>query len=258
VADKYGVVVDVRPTNPSSGPLISSGKALPKPDCLKSKTLSEMDQLLGAKGQPGTVGFYNPGKLPPQGNMSDEFYGELKKLHASRTQDFADNFAKMKDMQKAGKVVVKGGTVFEGVKDPLTGKIKPGKPYAGDNDIFEIRDPVTGRPLPRYQVDHNGNVLMDAKTGQPKLNPVREAIIKDLEKPPFNAQHGTHMDWKYDNAAKTPPAGSPPGARSPLQISDSVDKGVIGKHSASNSTPEPLVSYGPNGAVETTVIEGGR
>jgi hypothetical protein len=137
-------------------------------------------------------------------------------------------------------------------------KALPGKPYAGDNDIFEIRDAHTGKPLPRYQVDHNGNVLMDPKTGQPKLNPVREAIIKDMEKPPFNAQHGSHMDWKYDNASTSPPPRSPAGARSPAEISQTVDKGVIGKHSASNPNKEPLISYGPNGSATTTVIEGGR
>lgn len=258
VADKYGVIVDVRPTNAASGPLIASGKALPKPGCIKSKTLSEMDALLGAKGQPGTVGFYKP-KLPPQGNMTNAEYEALKKLHAARTQEFNDNFRKMYEMKQQGKIVVKDGTVYEGVPNlNPPPKALPGKPYAGDNDIFDIRDPVTGRPLPRYQVDHQGNVIMDPATGQPKLNPVREAIIKDLQKPPFNAQHGSHMDWKYDNASTTPPPGSPAGARSPMQISQTVDKGVIGKHSASNPNSEPLISIGPNQSETTTVVEGGR
>ncbi len=248
VADKYGVVVDVRPTNAASGPLISSGKALPKPGCIKSKTLSEMDALLGAKGQPGTVGFYKP-KLPPQGNLTNQEYDALKKLHSARTQEFKDNFRKMYEMKQAGKIKVEGGTVYDA---------ETGKPYAGDNDIFEIRDPVTGRPLPRYQVDHKGNILMDPATGQPKLNPVREAIIKDLKKPPFNAQHGSHMDWKYDNAPSSPPPRSPAGARSPAEIGETVDQGVIGKHSASNPNNEPLISYGPGLSETTTVIEGGR
>lgn len=258
VSDKFGVIVDVRPTTALARPMIESGKALPKPNWMKSKTLSADDLLLGAKGDPGTVGFYKP-KMPPKGSVSPEKYQQLEDLFAKRKQEFNDNFRKMYELKQKGQIVVKNGTVYEGVKNPLPPpKALPGKPYAGDNDIFDIRDPVTGRPLPRYQVDHKGNVIMDPKTGQPKLNPVREAVIKELEKPPFNAQHGTHMDWKYDNASKTVPPRSPAGARSPMEISKTVDEGVIGKHTAGNTSGEPLVSYGPNGAASTTVIEGGR
>ena len=176
VSDKYGVIVDVRPTNPYSGPLVEGGKAVPKPQFIKTKTLTPADNLLGAKGQPGTAGFYKP-KLPPQGNMSDEAYDGLKKLYKQRSKEFVDEYASLKKLRQEGKVYVKDGMVHEGVPPN-------GKPYAGDVDVFDIRDPVTGRPLPRYQVDHNGNLMYDPSTGQPKLNPVRQQIIKDLQSGP--------------------------------------------------------------------------
>jgi len=234
VADKYGVVIDVRPTNVHSGPLIQSGKAVPKPGFIKNKTLTEADRLLGAKGPPGTVGMYKP-KLPPQGNMSDEAYAKLKKLYNQRLSEFNEEFAHLKELRNQGKVYVKDGVIHDA---------KTGKPFAGDIDIFDIRDPVTGKPIPRYTLDHKGNLIIDPATGQPKLNPVREQIIKDLKKPPFSAQHGAHMDWKYDHLD--------PGEAAHC---GKIDAGVIGKHQVGG---EPLISYGPNGAAETIYIQGGR
>jgi hypothetical protein len=247
VADKYGVILDLRPTNPASRPLIESGAALPKPPYVKNKTLTEMDQLLGAKGKPGTVGHYMP-ELPPKGNMSDAQYEELKKLYNSRKKEYIEESIQISKLKAEGKIEVRDGTIFDK---------KSGKPLAGDIDIFDIRDPVTGKPIPRYQVDHKGNLLIDPATGQPKLNPVREQIIKELKNGPFQAQHGAHMDWKYDHL--------------PSKHHDKmIDDGVIGKHQhevpVRNSKGEitgykpgePLVAIGPNGQMSTIRIKGGR
>jgi hypothetical protein len=247
VAANRGVIIDVRPTNPLTKELIQSGKAVPKPSFVKTKTLTPADKLLGAKGEPGMVGFYKP-KLPPQGNMSNEAYEGLKKLNNTRLKEFNDNFKELKGLRDQGKVYVKDGVVHSG--QPPTGK-----PFTGDNDIFDIRDPVTGQSLPRYQVDPKGNVMMDAKTGQPMLNPVREAVLKDLSAPPFNNQHGAHMDWKYDHASTSVPSGSPPGAQSPFEKYSGIDKNVLDKHRPGG---EPLVNYGADGQVSTGFVQGGR
>jgi hypothetical protein len=246
VADKYGVKIDARPTNPHSEAWIKSGKALPKPEAIKTKTLTDMDQLLGAKGAPGQVGYYKP-KLPPKGTMSDKTYEDLKKLYNSRMKEFADESKAINKLVSKGDAYVKDGVVY-------SGKPPAGKPYAGDIDIFDIRDPVTGRPLPRYQVDHKGNVLYGAD-GKPKMNPVREAIIKDLAKPPANVQHGSHMDWKYDQ--NRPPLGTPPDSPAATKFAhdQKIDSGVIGKHQKGG---EPLISFGPNSNTEAIFIEGGR
>ncbi len=247
VADKHGVIIDLRPTNAASGPLIESGAAVPKPSYVKNKTLNEMDRLLGAKGQPGTVGHYMP-QMPPKGNMTDAQYEQLKKLYESRKKEFLEESIHISKMKAQGKIDVKDGVIIDK---------KTGKPLAGDIDIFDIRDPVSGKPLPRYQVDHKGNLILDPATGQPKLNPVREQIIKELKGGPLQAQHGAHMDWKYDHL--------------PSSSHDAmIDNGVIGKHqaqipirdSAGNITGykpgEPLVAVGPNGKMSSIHISGGR
>ena len=73
---------------------------------------------------------------------------------------------------------------------------------------MEIRDARTGKPLPRYEVNHLGEIILN-KDGSPKLNPVREQVIKELQQPPFNAQHGAHLDWKYDHLSREAPTTSP-------------------------------------------------
>ncbi|MCW5966700.1 MAG: hypothetical protein KIT83_21860, partial [Bryobacterales bacterium] len=247
VSQKYGVKIDVRPTNPHAEAWIKSGKGVPKPEFLKTKTLTPMDQLLGAKGAPGQVGYYRP-KLPPKGTMSDAGYDELKKLYIQRVKEFRGERGAINKAVGSEKAFVKDGVVYNG-------KPPDGKPFVGDMDVMDIRDPVSGRPLPRYQVDHKGNIMMDPMTGQPKLNPVREAIMKDLGRGPCQTQHGTHMDWKYD--ANRPPLGTPPDPQAAAKFAhdQKIDTGVMNKHRPGG---EPLVSYGPEGFTEAVYIEGGR
>jgi hypothetical protein len=242
LANKYGVKIDARPTNPHSGPLIASGQAVPKPQYIKTKTLTPADKLLGAKGQPGQVGYYKP-KLPPKGNMPDAEYNDLKKLYAKRVKEYKDERVALKKLFKNEQAYVKDGVVH-------AGKPPNGKPFAGDIDIFDIRDATTGKPLPRYLVDHKGNFIMDPTTGQPKLNPVREAIIKDLQNGPANVQHGAHMDWKYDH--HKPASGGDIGK---FAHDQKIDQGVLDKHRPGD---EPLISFGPNTNTEAIFIEGGR
>ncbi len=248
VSNKYGVKIDVRPTNPHAAEWIRSGKGVPKPAFLKTKTLSPMDEFLGAKGAPGQVGYYRP-KLPPKGSMSNEMYDDLKKLYAQRMKEFKAERGAIKKAIQKGEAYVKDGVV-------LNGKPPNGKPFVGDIDVMDVRDPVTGRPLPRYQVDHKGNYVMDPKTGQPKLNPVRQAIMDELGTGPAQTQHGTHMDWKYDH--KRPPLGTPPDAPSARDFAhdQKIDQGVLNKHRGPNG--EPVISYGPDGPAEAVFIEGGR
>lgn len=242
VADKHGVILDLRPGNAASPPLIEAGKAVPKKSFVKNKSLTSDDLLLGAKGEPGMVGHYKP-ELPPQGDMSDEAYGKLKKLYEKRTKEFADEAESLAKLEKDGKVFVKDGVVHDAAT---------GKPFASDIDLFEIRDAATGKPLPRYMVDKEGNIIYDPVTKQPKLNPVREQIIKELKNGPFQAQHGSHMDWKYDHL--------------PTKDHDAmIDKGVISKHQigkyepgSGGELPEHLVSVGPNGKLTSSAVRGGR
>lgn len=231
VSKKYNVILDMRPTNPASRAHIESGAAVPKRSFVKNKTLTEKDLLLGAKGQPGLVGHYNP-KLPPKGDMSDAEYRELQRLFDQRRREYIEESSQILRLKQQGKIQVRDGVIYDAAS---------GKPMAGDIDLFDIRDARTGRPLPRYMTDSSGNLIYDPRTGQPRLHPLREQILVELRNGPFQAQHGAHMDWKYDHL--------------PTSAHDArIDAGVLGKHQKGG---EPLVSIGPGGA-SATYIEGGR
>jgi len=246
VADKYGVTLDLRPANPESRVLLETRQAVPKPSFVKNKSLTREDLLLGAKGQPGQVGHYLP-KLPPKGNMTDAQYQRLKELYKLREREYFNESIHIHKLKTQGRIEVRDGVIY----DKTTGK-----PMASDIDIFDIRDARTGKPLPRYAVDKDGNLIIDPVTGQPKLHPVREQIIKELQNGPFQAQHGAHMDWKYDHL--------------PSKSHDAmIDRGVLEKHQAripikdaegnviGYREGEPLVAIGPGDQVETVFIEGG-
>jgi len=201
VADKHGVILDLRPANPESKVLLETGQAVPKRGFIKNKSLTPEDLLLGAKGKPGEVGHYWP-KLPPKGNMTEAEYRRLVERFNMRMKEYLDEHGNIYKLKAQGKIEVKNGVIYEKAT---------GKPMASDIDIFDIRDARTGKPLPRYAVDKDGNLIIDPATGQPKLHPVREQIIKELQNGPFQAQHGAHMDWKYDHlpsSARTPPRPS--------------------------------------------------
>lgn len=218
VADRYGVKLDVRSTTRYAHDPIAQGRAVPKAPHCKSKTINDLDVILGAKtDNRGLAGYFKPNP-PPIGHSN---YGNLLKRYNERLEEFKDQAEHLRDLEKQGKCYVKDGVVYD---------TPTGKPYTGDHDIFEIRDATSGKPLTRYQVDPNGNIIMNAD-GTPKLNPVREQVIKELQQPPFSAQHGAHMDWKYDHLNKNVPAGSPTGTKSDFAVSQGIDQGVTSKHS---------------------------
>ncbi|TAN43570.1 MAG: hypothetical protein EPN25_00330 [Nitrospirae bacterium] len=251
VGDKHNVLIDVRPTTKNAPDLIRKGIAEPKIPDVKSKTINWADKHLGApKDGEGFAGYFypkkpDPTKLAQQGLKPGEVKDVMKR-YGERMQEYKDQYVHMQDLQRKGTVTVKDGMVYS----------KNGKPFTGDQDIFEIRDVHTGKPLPRYQVDPKGNVILDDK-GIPKLNPVREQIIKDLSQPPFNAQHGSHMDWKYDHLSRKVHPGAPTGANSDYNMGQTVDQGVLNKHRQSGGG-EPLLTFGGNQPPSGSFFEGER
>jgi hypothetical protein len=232
IADKYGVKIDVRSTTPYAHDRIANGTAVPKAPHCKSKTINDLDVQLGASDKnKGLAGYFEP-KKPVKGDMSDDAFKKLTKRYNERIEEYKDQAEHLEELKAKGKCHVKDGVVYD---------TPTGKPYTGDHDIFEIRDATTGQPLSRYQIDHNGNLILNAD-GTPKLNPVRERIIKDMQQPPFNAQHGAHMDWKYDHLSKEVPAGAPPGTNSDYAISQGIDEGVLNKHTEHGG--DALITYG--------------
>jgi hypothetical protein len=155
VANKHGVILDLRPGNPESRVLVQTGQAVPKRSFIKNKSLTPEDLLLGAKGKAGEVGHYYP-KLPPKGNMTDAEYKRLVERFNIRMKEYLNEHGNIYKLKAQGKIEVKNGVIY----DQATGK-----PMASDIDIFDIRDARTGKPLPRYAVDKDGNLIIDPATG---------------------------------------------------------------------------------------------
>jgi hypothetical protein len=213
VADKYGVTVYTRPTNTPAKALLKKKLALPKPELLKNKTMSELDVLLIPGAGPedvGKVAHFKP-VLPPQGSMTDEAYAALKARADKRAQEFLDQskwLAKHRD-----KVRIDGHLIRD---------VKTGKPFTGDVDGFAIRG-MHGETLPKALVDK---------------------IQRELVQGPGHVMHGFHTEWNYSGLSRDVPGpsriarlrqwlfGETPkaGAQSKFEMSRAIDRVIRGSH----------------------------
>jgi hypothetical protein len=219
---KYQPKILVRPTTSHAAEMLASGEGVPKPCYVKNKTINQLDVELGAKpANLGKVGHFEPKKLPPQGSMSDEEFTALKKRYAERLDEYNKQTTVLSQNKK---VFVKDGVVYD---------TKTGRPLTGDHDIFDIVG-ADGRPLPPE---------------------VKAQILKDLQQPPFAAQHGAHMDWKYDHLDTTVPDGAKPGTMSDFQQAKNIDTKILEGHQVGG---EPLITFAPGEPPQASYIVGKR
>lgn len=208
VAQKNNVQIFVRPTNPEAKALIEKGLARPKPMAIKNKTINSLDTYLGAgTNDVGKVGHFKP-KLPPKNSVPPEVYEKVKKRYVQRLNEYRNQAEHIKDLKTKGKILERNGVLHDAAT---------GKPYSGDHDLFEILD-AHGNPCPESLKQH---------------------VLKELQKPPFEVQHGAHLDWDYSHYAQAP---GPGGAQSPQQIAKGIDQTIRKSHSPGN---EPLIRFGP-------------
>lgn len=153
--------------------------------------------------------------------MTKEEYSDLTKRFTQRKEEFVKQNSVL---SKNPKVVVKDGVVI----DKATGR-----PFVGDHDIMDIVG-ADGKPLPPE---------------------VKAQIQKELEQPPFSAQHEGHMDWDYSNADPNVPAGAPEGTISDLQQATNIDTKILEGHSVGG---EPLISFGPGRPPQASYFVGRR
>ncbi len=216
VCDKYGVKAHMRPTNPQSRAWLESGRAHPKPEMLKTKTINDLDVELGyPKENIGTVGCRKPDPLPSAkpADMTDAHWGDLQKRHKQRMTEYTDQVEKLKHLEHEGKIVW----------DQKTGIIynkKTMKPYCGDHDTFAIVDAVSGKPV------------------SPRMN---EQINREFQSLGAT-QHNEHVGWDYSGLPDQVPAGSPTGAQSPREIAEGIDRKILGGHDEGG---EALNTYDP-------------
>jgi hypothetical protein len=216
VADKLGVIIDVRPTTAAAPALLEQG-AVPKMEDLKSKTINTADQRLGATGQEGEVGFFKP-------QASGDLEGGDAARWWNRDMEFWENAEKMTELQKpipqqegthggVQVVVGKDGTVK--AVDPAGGAPKM---ITGDHDVFDIRK-ADGSPLTRDEY---------------------LAVIAVLKEGNLGVQHGAHMRWIEDLLAGEGRAMTPAEQR--------VFDAIVARHQTGG---EALIRFAPGQQPQT-------
>lgn len=215
VADKFGVEAHFRPTNPESKLWLENKKAHPKPEKLKTKTITEADIKLGfPKDSKGLVACKKPNDLPKTkpAYMSDKAWNELKDRHIQRTKEYADQADHLRKLKSEEKIEW----------DETTGIItaQDGKPFAGDHDPFAYTDAVTGKPVSPF---------------------VRDRINQEL-KSNGTTMHNEHVNWDYQGKDRTVQKGA---ERSEFDTAKGIDEKILKGHTEGTKNAKPLNSYNP-------------
>ena len=179
VADKYGVKIHGRPTNPAATALLESGEALPKPQLLKNKTIGDLDTYIGFNADDiGKVGHGKP-VTPDWDTVPESLKADVKERYAQRAQEFIDQkqwLAAHKDQ-----VRIQGNLIVDA---------RTGKPFTGDVDLFDIRG-MHGEPLPASITDQVTKELKEGMSG------ITENLAGSPHKGHSNVMHGRQTDWDY-------------------------------------------------------------
>jgi hypothetical protein len=178
MADKYGVDLNFRPTNPDSYKYLVDGYP-PKPVDLKMKTISTEDLYLGAKGDDlGKLGYFMPEmpKRPP--DMSDAQWNKVMDRYDQRFDEYLDQSHKIEVLKGEGKIDVDQNGVV--INTGLNGNPNTqGKAFVGDNDLYSYTDPV----------NPNTTKISNTVLGKIENEMKGQGLI----------EHGALMDWKPKN-----------------------------------------------------------
>ena len=187
-ADDFGVQIHTRPTTKNAKTWIESGKAVPKGQDMKAKTLDIVDEILGGpKNSEGLVGYYKP-KLPPKDvmkSLSPKTQKEIVQKYIERRREYNKLGKVMKQYEAQGKYKVIEGRVLD---------VKSNKYITGDLDGYDITnfDGTPVRPTIKKQV-------MDKLGKTPDSNVMHEDLMSWVkEEEAFNLK----AKAKMINAAK--------------------------------------------------------
>lgn len=204
IAGRHGVDIYLRPTNPAAKALLEAG-AHPKPEKIKMKTISELDVMLGRNpADLGKAGYFDPGAKPARGDLSNSQYNDLLERWKQRKTEFNNYQSEVADLKSKGYTVDDAGVILH----------PDGKPFTGDHDVFDIRS-KDGGPVPKDKYD---------------------AVMADLKKPPFNAQHDGHRQWDYSHLSREP---GPNGTASKWEKANAVDTKILDSHATTRSDGQP-------------------
>ncbi|MEU7631744.1 hypothetical protein AB0C34_17400 [Nocardia sp. NPDC049220] len=165
-ADERNIVIDVRPANPTSVAWLERG-ALPKPESIKAKSITELDTMLGMSAQHlGLVGYFEPvlpDTVPPHIDAT-----ALQKRYDMRRHEFHALRPTMARYTAAAEFALRDGVVHS--RDSH-GNLRP---VTSDHDLFDIRHT-------------DGRILQDHEY---------QPIIQDMQQREMGVQHGPHMYWQ--------------------------------------------------------------
>ena len=202
-----GTLIWTRPSNIDGLAWRQQGHP-PKGMEIKSKTINDVDVILGAEpGTQGLVGFFEP-VLPSRAGFDPPFFARIEERFEHRMDEFNGTIGQhMRDLESSGQVRFDDGVV---VDTGLYGNT--GRGITGDYDLFEI-------------TDLDGNRVSTA---------VYDEIVGELmNAPSFQALHGAHMRWR-DMPAFHKPAK--------LEENTRIFDNVVKKHRRGGE--EPLVVFG--------------
>lgn len=238
----------IRPTTPGAIEHRHAG-AHPKPESLKSKTVSEIDTLIGMEPETTSlVGMFEPktdffesayraggmseaditiqldtlkgGTLidPPPGYAGKELWDTTAKRFVQRSNEFTGSTGQATNkMVETGEIRIDNGVIINA---------ETGKPYTGDHDPFDY-------------VDSNGQ----------SVSPEKYARINSmLENSDFQAQHGAHVWW--DPQRSDFPEGDFYDAK--YETARGIYDKIIGSH----VSDEILIVFSPVGP-PTAIFSGG-
>ncbi|QXJ21166.1 hypothetical protein AGRA3207_001992 [Actinomadura graeca] len=217
-ADRKKLQIDVRPVNPESLKHLKHGNAIPKPQFVKSKTINDYDVMLkpDLKGKEGQVGYFKPDPPPktkPDG-MSDKDWDGLNDRYRQRHKEYYDQQGAMEEYGQKGKLQVGDDGVVRGT-DPRDGQTKP---FAGDNDLYDVRHHPGGERLTPDEYKQTVQEMMDNDMG---------------------VNHGAHKYWVPEN-----------------DVNQGIWDKIEYNHSPDNPNMEPVVRFTPNQPVSVVGGDG--
>ncbi|MFE4816994.1 hypothetical protein ACFRFU_11275 [Streptomyces sp. NPDC056704] len=171
LARERGLVIDVRPTNPTAAKWLDAGM-LPKPKEIKTKTINELDVRLGAKPENiGLVGYFSP--VPPDRADSDDqaTWTQVTARYQQRLDEFEQLADTMRKLAEEGRFHVRDGLVMGHEGGTPDGSLKA---VTGDHDVFDLATPGGGR-----------------------LNtPTYDEIVEAMTHNDMAVMHGAHRYWR--------------------------------------------------------------
>ena len=163
MADRYGLAIDVRPSNPDSLGLLEQG-GVPKPEAIKAKTINERDVMLAPNEtvraklteMKGAVGFFEPALPERPAQFTDEQWGKLEARYEQRKQEYAELKPTFDGLEEHGHFRVVDGVVYPVEPAPIREAAGWWGPFATDENGSLRTDPETELPYRVLNVASTG------------------------------------------------------------------------------------------------------